>query len=53
MITTTERPQPKQSRTERAQREIARWRADKRKGKLILHFDGSGEVAKLEESRFI
>jgi hypothetical protein len=40
-------------KTEKAMREVARWRALKRKGRIVLHFDGSGEVQKVEACVYI
>jgi hypothetical protein len=43
----------KQDRTEDAFREVARWKAQKCKGEIVLMFDGSGFVAKVKEVRYV
>jgi len=45
--------QSKQDKTDRAFAELTRWKEQKRKGKIILHLDGSGDVAKVEVSQYI
>lgn len=43
----------KEDKTEKAFRQVAEWKRDKVKGKIVLHFDGSGIVAKAEETKEI
>lgn len=43
----------KEDKTARAIEEVRRWKQEGRKGKITLHFDGSGVVSKLECSVFI
>jgi hypothetical protein len=40
-------------KTERAFQELRRMKDQKKKGKIILHLDGSGKVAKVEKSEYI
>lgn len=42
-----------QDKADRAIREISRWREEKKKGKITLHFDGSGIVKAVEVSQFV
>jgi hypothetical protein len=44
---------PSNDKTEVAFKEVARWKAEKKKGKITLHFDGSGEVKAVEVSQFV
>lgn len=32
---------------------VHEWKVAKRKGKIILHFNGSGRVSKIEKSEYI
>jgi hypothetical protein len=43
----------KEDKTEKVFRRVAEWKAAKVKGKIIMHFDGSGIVAKAEETKEI
>jgi hypothetical protein len=45
--------QPKPDQTEKAFREVAKMKAEKRKGEITLLFDGSGNVAKVKKSEYI
>jgi len=49
----TSKPSPKPDRTEAAFREVERWKAEGKRGKITLHFDGSGMVKQVEASIFI
>jgi hypothetical protein len=40
-------------KTELAFIETSKWKAQKRKGKIILHFDGSGVVKAVEECWYV
>jgi hypothetical protein len=43
----------KEDKTTRALEEMRRWKEQKRRGKIILHYDGSGDIAKIEVSLFV
>lgn len=38
---------------QQAEREIAKWKQEKKKGEIVLMFDGSGNVAKVKRCEYL